>query len=808
MRLAAGSRLGPYEVLSALGAGGMGEVFRARDTRLGREVAVKILPERLADNEKALARFEREARAVAALSHPNILAIHDFGHEDGVVFAVTELLEGESLDRRLSREELPWKKALEIGAAVADGLASAHGRGIVHRDLKPANVFVTREGLVKILDFGLARHDPLISESAGTAGLTAAAPDTEPGTVLGTVGYMSPEQVRGEPADARSDIFSLGCILYEMLTGRRAFREKTHAETMAAILRDHPPELPDSGRTMAPGINGVVTRCLQKNPEERFQSARDLAFALREILGASMTSPVSGRSVAAAPLPRRRGIWIGAAILTAVVVAALVLLVVQLRSRLLSSSSRIHSLAVLPLANLSGDPQQEYFADGVTEQVITNLARFKDLRVISRTSAMTYKATKKRLPEIARELHVDAVVDGSVARVGDKIKVSAELIEAATDKHLWAESYERDVRDVLALEGEVAGAIARKVEIELTPQDRARLEGSRRINPDAYEAYVRGRYYYNKRTQADLQNALEQFQRALDADPTYAAAYAGLADAYSLTGYQNYLAPRDAFPKAKAAALKALELDPGLGAAHASLGYTHLYYDWDFPASESEFRRAIALDPNLVTARHFYSIYLTAMLRPKEARLEIERAHTLDPLSVLVSSDMGFELYYDREYEPAINALRDAIAMNPKAPPPHFWLARVYQAQGRYAQAVTEFQSAGPGVSQWPPALAGLGHLYGILGKRSEALQVIAEMRGMAEKGFVTAYAPTLVYLGIGDKEKTLAGLNRCLEERSNWMVWLLKDPRWDPMRSEPRFQEIIHKVGFPADAQARQPRS
>lgn len=808
MRLSAGARLGPYEILSPLGAGGMGEVFRARDGRLGREVAIKILPERLADNTHALARFEQEARAVAALSHPNILAIHDFGREGGVVFAVMELLEGESLDRRMAREELPWKKALEIGAAAADGLASAHGRGIVHRDLKPANIFITRDGVVKILDFGLARQDTQMAGAETVVPTVADMPATEPGTVMGTVGYMSPEQVRGEPADNRSDLFSLGCVLYEMLTGRRAFRQKTAAETLAAILRDHPAELPESGRTIPPGVNGVVKRCLEKNPDERFQSARDLAFALREILIGSAVSSVSVPVAAVSPRPRSRGLWIAAAPIVAFLAVLLALNPGGLRRRLFRlGPPAIQSLAVLPFANLSGDPQQEYFADGVTEQIMANLSRVGDLRVISRTSAMSYKGTKKRLPEIARELNVDAVVEGSVARVGDRVKVNAELIYASNDKNLWAEAYERDLRDILTLQAEIARAIARKIEIELTPQQQARLEGGRRIDPESYDAYVKGRYYYNKRDPASLQAAAKQFQHALDIEPTNAAAYAGLADSYSQIGYLNIVDPRDAFPKARAAAQKALELESGLAAPHASLGFIHMYFDWDFAAAESEFKRAILLDSNSVPAHHSYSVYLAGMLRPAEARREIEKAHALDPLSVLVSTDMGFELYYDRDYERAIKTLRDAIEMNPKAPIPHFWLGRTYQAERKYPEAIAEYQAAGPGVAKWPPALAGLGHLYGLLGKRADALRVLDEMRVMAEKSFVTAYAPALVYLGLGDKEQTLSRLNRSLEERSNWMVWLLKDPRWDPMRSDPRFQEIVRRVGFPAEAQARAPK-
>ncbi|HMF07553.1 MAG TPA: protein kinase, partial [Thermoanaerobaculia bacterium] len=697
MRLSPGARLGPYEILSPLGAGGMGEVFRARDTRLGRDVAVKILPERLTDKAQALARFEREARAVAALSHPNILAIHDVGREDGVVFAVTELLEGESLDRRLARERLAWKKAFEIGAAVADGLASAHSRGIVHRDLKPANVFVTREGLVKILDFGLARHDPLTSEPSATALPTEAAPETEPGTVLGTVGYMAPEQVRGESADARSDIFALGCILYEMLSGRRAFQEKTQAETLAAILRDHPPELSESGKTMPSGAEGVVMRCLEKNPDERFQSARDLAFALRGIFTSSVSPTVPGQVVAPKSSFPFRGLGVATAILAALVAAFMLIRTGGSRTGLVGGTPRIGSLAVLPLANLSGDPQEDYFADGMTEQIIANLSRLKDLRVISRTSAMSYKGTRKRLPEIARELAVDAVVEGSVTRAGGRVKVSAELVQASNDRNLWADSYERDVRDVLALQGEIARAIARKISVELTPEDRARLESGRKIDPEAYEAYVKGRYYWNKRTETDLKNAIDQFQRALDRDPTYAPAYAGIADCYGQLGYGSFVSPEDSFPRSKAAAQKALELDPNLAEAHASLGFALMYYDWKFASAEAEFKRSSELNPNYAAAHQWYAYLLTAMERPEaEVKREIVIAKRLDPLSVPINTDEAYMLYYYGKTDDALRAVQKALEMNPKFLLGYFWLGRIYTSQGRFKEAEAALEKIGP----------------------------------------------------------------------------------------------------------------
>jgi eukaryotic-like serine/threonine-protein kinase len=801
MRLDAGNRLGPYEMLSPLGAGGMGEVFRARDTRLGRDVAIKILPERFADNAQALARFEHEARAVAALSHPNVLAIHDFGHADGIVYAVTELLEGESLDRRLAREELTWKKALEIGAAVADGLASAHARGIVHRDLKPANIFLTRDGIVKILDFGLARADSLLSGDAGTQAPTAAAvPSTEPGTVLGTVGYMSPEQVRGEQADTRSDIFSLGCVLYEALTGRRAFQEKTGPETLAAILRDHPKEPSESGREIPLAASSVVMRCLEKNPEQRFQSARDLAFALREILGGSAISFREPSVTAPAPRPRR-GIRLIAFFATAAAITV-VLWFGGIRGRLFPSGARkIQSLAVLPLANLSGDGTQDYFADGMTEELITRLARLGDWKVTSRTSIMGYKGTKKRMPEIARELGVDALIEGSVLRDGQRVKVTAQLIEGRSDRHIWAESYERDLQNILALQSDLARAIAEKVGLALTPDAKTGLASAaiQTLPPAAFEAYVRGRHAWNKRTEPDLREGIRLFQESIDQDPAWAPAYAGMADCYGQLGYGSYVAPEESFPRARAAAQKALELDPNLAEAHASLGFALMYYDWDFPAAEREFRRAIELNPSYATAHQWYAYLLTAMERPEaDTEREIATAKRLDPLSVPINTDQAYMLYYYGKADEALKAVRTALQMNPKFPPAFFWLGRIYASQGRYAEAEAALQKIGQ-LRTWTPAMAVLGFLYAKEGKRKEAEGILGEFADLGRTGrYPSSYAVGIVRVALGEREETFLALDAAYKERSHWLVWLKRDPRWDEIRSDPRFQALVQKVGLP----------
>ena len=583
MVIPAGTRLGPFEILAPLGAGGMGEVYRARDTRLGREVAVKVLPERLAGDPNALSRFEREARAVAALSHPNILAIHDFGEERGVRYAVTELLEGQTLRERLVRERLSWRKAAEIGIAVADGLSAAHMRSIVHRDLKPENIFLTSGGQVKILDFGLARVDAASPEQATAAPTESVA--TEAGTVLGTLGYMSPEQVSGKSADARSDIFSFGCVLYEMLTGRRAFGGESPGQTMAAILRDQPEEVTAAGASVPDGVNRIVRRCLEKGPGERFQSAGDLSFALKESVGSGISTSAPRRP----PLSRRTGLLLAGA---AVVLAALVLTFRYLGRG--AGPGRIESLAVLPLTNLSGDPQQEYFADGMTEELITALAKVSALRVTSRTTAMRYKGSTKSLPEIAKELGVDAIVEGSVTRSGSQVKITAQLIDASRDRHLWADTFQRDLRDVLALQGEVARAVAGEIGVRLTPEERLRLTEKKTVNPEAYEAYLKGNDHLFRRTAADARKSIEYFQQAVEKQPDYALAYAGMAEAYETAAgsAQGALSPREAFPRAKAAAMRAVELDPTLGEPHVSLAWSSFVFDRDWTTAENQFQRA------------------------------------------------------------------------------------------------------------------------------------------------------------------------------------------------------------------------
>ena len=797
MALTAGTRLGAYQISAPLGAGGMGEVYRATDTRLGREVAVKVVSGHLMDEPNALARFEREARTVAALSHPNVVALYDFGRENGIVFAVMELLEGEPLERYLATEHLSWRRALEVAVSIADGLASAHGKGLVHRDLKPANIFITEDGLVKLLDFGLAKEDPFLSTSH-TDGPTRAA-ETEPGVILGTVGYMSPEQVRGERADHRSDIFSLGCVLHEMLTGRRPFGGDTPAETLAAILRDQPSELATADGQLPPRVNAVVRRCLEKNSDQRFQSARDLAFALREILNDPQTQPSSTTRPTVRARVRRGPVLVTVSLL---VLAGVVSFNPRARSLLVpNAGGRVRSLAVLPLTNLSGDSGQDYFADAMTEELTTRLAKLGNWRVTSRTSVMGYRGTRKKTPEIAKELGVDAILEGSVIRDGRRVKITAQLIDGRTDRHLWADTYERELESVLAIQNDVARAVAREVDVKLTPEaDAGLVAATRPVLPAAYDAYVRGRHAWDKRSESDLHDAIGFFQESIDADPTYAPAYAGMADCYAQLGYGSYISPEDAFPRARAAARRALDLDPTLAEAHASLGYALMYYDWNFPGAEAEFKRAIELNPNYAIAHQWYAYLLTAIERPlSDADGEIATAKSLDPLSVPINIDQAYILHYYGRNAEALRSVGLALEMNPKYAPGYFWLGRIYTSEGRYADAETALQKIGS-LRTWTPAMAVQGFLDAKSGRPQEAKNVLAEFEELRRQGrYASGYAIAVIYAGLGDRERVFSYLDAAYRERSHWLVWLKRDPRWNDVRSDTRFQNLVRKIGLPA---------
>ena len=800
MSLNPNTRLGRYVIIAPIGAGGMGEVYRAKDTRLDREVAVKVLSERLANNANALARFEREAKSVAALSHPNIFAIHDVGHEDGIDFAVTELLEGETLRERLRRSAVPWRKAVEYGIAIADGMAAAHAKGIIHRDIKPENIFLTKDGVVKILDFGLARVAP---DANMPAELLADTPtmtlDTRPGTVLGTVNYMSPEQISGRATDARTDIFSFGCVLYELISGRRAFGGKSVAEITTALLRDEPPTLSDSGQMVPVELDRVIVRCHEKKPELRIQSARDLSFALRDLLS---DSGPSKPDVAHRGLRSRTMFWVQLAVGAVALVALLLGLDVGgWRKPPISGPKMgvISSLAVLPMENVSRDPEQEYFVDGMTEALISNLAKIGGLKVISRTSAMRFKATTKSLPEIARELNVDAVVEGSVLRVGERVRITAQLIHAATDEHLWTESYDRDLRDILSLQSEVARTIAQQIKVTLTPQEQAQMVEPRPINADAYQAYLKGRFYWEKRTPDGLKKAVEYFEQAISLEPNWPLGYAGLADAYVLMPVFASMRPSEVIPKARAAANRALELDDNLAEAHATLAHISAIYDWNWAMAEREYKLAIAISPNYSTAFHWYSLFLMLTGRLDESIRTISKAQELDPLSLAISVNLARVHYYNGELKQAESMLRESLELGPDFALAHLNLPRTLFLQGRIAEAISEAREAVRLSNNDPLYVATLGFMCAKGGQPEEAREILDQLATQSTKAYVAPSCLAVVYAGLDERDLMIEWFERAFQDRDAMLVQLLTDPLLADLRSDPRFADLVRRLGLPA---------
>ncbi len=773
--LPSGFRLGPYEILSSLDAGGQGEVYRARDTRLGREIAIKVLPEHLAHDPAALARFEREACAVAALSHSNIVDIHDVGQEADITYAVLELLRGETLRKRLSSGALSWRSSAEIGLAVAEGLAAAHACGVTHRDLKPENIFLTADGRVKILDFGLASLEPEMAAPDSSARSTV----TKPGAIMGTEGYMSPEQVRGKRADARSDIFSLGCVLYEMVTGKRAFSEESTAETLFAILKEEPedparlaPGLPEQGRQ-------IILRCLAKLPEARFESARDLAFDLRVAAGTSR-----GKIW---PRPRRELVFAAAAVLAAAALA------IVLTSR---GGNTFDSLAVLPFTNASGDPEAEYLSDGLAESLIQSLSRLENVRVLAWTTVLQYKG--KDPLKAARELGVRAVLTGRLLRRAGALVAEAELVDVRRGTRLWAEKASGRIPDSLAAD-EMARAVSRSLRGRLSPATEKSQTGIRPQNPEAFDLYLKGRYFWNKRDLEGFEKGIEFFKEAIGKDPRYALAFAGLADSYDLIAFYDILPPREILPKARYAAVRALELDPTIAEAQTVLADIQYEFDWSFPAAEQGFRKAIASNPGYAQAHQWYSNFLSVSKRFDESFAEISRARDLDPLNIMIDTDAGLARYWAGQYDRALDDLGHTAELNKD-----FFLTRLYlglaqAGKGRFDLAIAEAEAARRLEPSDPSSVALYGYACARAGRKAEALRALEDLRVLGEKRFVPALMVAPIHVGLGDKDKAFECLEKAYEERAGRLVYLGVAPIFDPLRSDPRFHGLLRRLRLPA---------
>jgi serine/threonine protein kinase/tetratricopeptide (TPR) repeat protein len=761
--LPAGFRLGPYEILDPLGAGGMGEVYRARDTRLERDVAVKVLPETLLSEPQALARFEREAKLVAALSHPNILAIHDVGRDNGVSYAVTELLEGETLRERMGAETLPLRKAVDCARQVARGLAAAHARGIVHRDLKPENVFVTRDGLVKILDFGLAKRE--LSGALPGASVQATAARTIPGTILGTVGYMSPEQVRGEEADSRSDIFSFGSVLYELLFGEPAFRSDTDVETMTAILREDPLRLRGRG-AIPPELVRIAAHCLEKKREERFQSASDLGFALGFLEGEpsepAPEAPAARRGSASRP------------------------------SATASDSSRA-SIAVLPFRNMSADKENEYFSDGITEEIINALTKIEALRVASRTSAFAFKGRDEDIRRIGEQLGVRTVLEGSVRRAGSRLRITAELISVGDGYNLWSERYDREMEDIFAIQDEIAMAIANTLKVRLLAADEGALVSTGTEDFEAYNHYLKGKYFFNRRVPRE---AIAEFEQAISRDPGYAAAYTGLADAYGIFGFYGGIPTLDAFAKARAAASRAHDLEPESAEVHVAIGLVEHYYGWDFEREDREFARAIELAPRSAAGHSWLGLHRSMNGDPAEGRRSALRARELEPLSPNVQTNVGWSHFVERRFSEAEGDFRRALDLDPDALYPLWACGLTLQMQGKDEESVAMLEKAVALTERAQTWYLGLlGGSYGAAGRRADAFQMLQELLDRSSREYVAPFHVAFVHLGLGDHDAAIGALELAVDQRNALAWWPKAGPHYDPLRSHPRFERLIEKI-------------
>jgi len=800
----AGKRLGHYELQALLGAGGMGEVYRARDPRLDRLVAIKVLPQHLSAHPEALARFEREAKAVAALSHPNILAIHDFGHEGGVTYAVMELLEGETLRARLESSLLSWREAVKITASVAEGLAAAHARGIIHRDIKPENIFLTADGLVKILDFGIARVKKAVISNADTL-ISKGIGDTKPGTLMGTIGYMSPEQVRGEAAEAPSDFFSLGCVLMEALTGKRPFARQSAAETLAAILRDEPPSLSAVTQEIPPELERILLRCLEKTPEERFQSARDLAFDLRSLLTSASGSyrvssgayrPVSEAvSLQIPPDSRVRPPWVVPSILAAALIISISAIGLLWWKSKRETTLPPNSLAVLPLTNISQDKSVDFLSDGITESIITNLAPLRPkLRVLANSSVTGYKGKVVDPRQVGQELHVRAVLVGKVLQEGETLIINVELVDAADGTQLWSNRYQRSRADLLAVQEEISQQISEKLQVNLTGEEQKLLTRRYTQNTDAYYLYLNGRYFWNQREQDQLQKAIEFFQRAISLDPNYALAYAGMADAYVLLSDTD-----EARAQAESFARKALSLDSNLAEPYATLGFLKTFRDWNWTEAESDFTRALTLNPDYATAHHWHALLLCIRGRMDAAREEIKRARELDPRSFPINKDTGEILIHARRYDEAVAQLRRTIEADPenkRVNVARAWIRNAYDFKGDYEAALQEMQ-----LMTKPAEIAELKQALDQAGKTGywqKRLEILVRTGRADARDSVGRMRLIYGQAATGEIEKAIPLLEQAVKEgHQDALAYVKVDPRFDNLRSHPRFTELLRRMNL-----------
>ena len=748
--------LSHYRIVEQIGEGGMGVVYRAHDESLDRDVAIKVLPEAVADDPDRLVRFEHEAKAVAKLDHPNILAIHDFGTEDGVAYAVMELLEGQSLREVIVGGGLTTSKAVEYARAIADGLAAAHEKDIVHRDLKPENVFLTRDGRIKILDFGLAKLK--LPEEKLTTETPTATLDTTPGGLIGTIAYMAPEQVKGQPADHRSDIFALGCVFYELLTGTRPFVGKTSAETAASILKDDPPPLSERVTNVLPGLDTVVSHCLEKRPEERFQSARDLSFALQATSRVPRGPPVGD-----------------------------------------TESTPIRSIAVLPFEIVGGNEEMEYVGDGLTEGIIGKLCGLPGIdRVIARHSVFGYKGRAVNPATAGAELGVDSVLVGEVALRGDELAITAELVATPQGDRMWGDRYVRELSGIIDLEDAISQAIAESLGLELSAADQARIAKRPTDDPEAYRLYLKGRHLWSRLTKEALDRSIELYREAISRDRRFALAHTGIADAWVSLSWNDFVSKRTAFKEALSAALAALEIDDQLAEPHVSLAMVLSYFGTDWDRAETEFLRALEINRNSADAYHQYAHLLTFFGRTDEGIEMIRRAVELEPVSRIISSCCGQVHFLAGRYDEAVTHLEAALELDPSNAGPYSWLGVVHVERRDFARAEEAFERGLEAGSFVPRNTGALGYCYGVQGDSEKALAQLERLSKLSAETTVDPCFEAWIHAAVGDDDSAIAALERAYDQDANWLVSLKVDPFFAKLRPDPRFKDILRRMHFP----------
>jgi serine/threonine protein kinase len=834
--LPAGSTLSHYCIVSKIGAGGMGEVYLAQDTKLDRQVALKILPADLAANQDRMRRFVQEAKAAAALTHPNIATIHEIGEADGVNFIAMEFIDGATLREKIHQKQTDLRKLLRHLQHVAEGLAKAHAAGIVHRDLKPDNIMITRDGHAKILDFGLAKlieQQPMTGVDSSEVATAVMPQHSTPGTVMGTFGYMSPEQAQGKTKeiDQRSDIFSFGCILFEAATGKKPFEGESVIKSLHMVVYEQAPPLTDLNPSAPAELQRIVRRCLAKDADERYQSIKEVAIELKELrremegagaldttvppsieesslrpgdvetrsVSAASTQPASIKSEASSAEYIVSGIKrhkLAAVIAVAALIIGGVSLAAYLHAR--NTEVAIDSIAVLPFENQNRDPGVEWLSDGVTESIINNLAQLPNLRVSPRGTVFHYKGTQKDPLAVGKELGVRAVLSGRFLQTGDDVTISVELVDVRDNKQLWGDRFNHKVSDALMMQQEISQQISERLRLKLSGTEQQKMMAkSSTTNPEAYQLYLKGKFYWNKRTGEALKQAAEFYQQAIEKDPNYALAYSGLAETYVLFSSYDVAAATDSMPQAKAAALRALEIDDSLAEPHTALGFYLANYEWDRDRSEKEYRRAIQLKPNYSTAHHWLGADLGNVKRFDESISEMRRAEELDPLSLIIGTNLADMLVFARRYDEAIAQYKRILVRNPNFEYAHLALGRAYGSSGKYSEAIVETRTALE-LNKGSSTKGYLGLWLARSGNRDEAVKLVSELKQEASRGYVQGYTFALIYIGLGDKEEALNWLEKHMLSRAETANTYSVAPELDDLRSEPRFKEMLKRMNLP----------